>query len=130
MRVRARASGAKELAGGLLDATGRYARRLHELPGSPGTGQAADREVTDADRVTCAVERLESRAADAALRIVVLDDDEPVPGRGRGLEERLRIDRLHRVQVHDPGLDAVASELVGRGQAVVQGHAGADQRHL
>ena len=71
--------------------------------GVPEPGRSADGQVDDADRVARVVERVEHRAADAALRVVVLGDDEPVAGRGRGLEQRLGVDRLDRVQVHDPG---------------------------
>src|SRR2546421_12576212 len=52
-----------------------------------GAGQAADRQVGDLDRVTRVAERFEHRAADAALRIVVLGDDEPAAGCGRRSEE-------------------------------------------
>src|SRR6185437_16929033 len=91
---------------------------------------AANRQVHDTGRVTGVVERFEHRAADTAGRIVVFDDDESVTGRGRGRDQRLGVDRLHRVEVHHAGGDPVATELVRCGQAVVQGDTGADQRHL
>src|SRR6516164_8761547 len=77
----------------------------------PSSRIAADREMTNLDRVSCVVERLQHGAADAARRVVVLHNDHAVPGRSGRIEERLRVDRLHRVQVHHPGTDAVALQL-------------------
>ena len=79
------ASGLQDLAGGLGDVGRRRSRRrVHEFGGGAGAGQAADREVGDPGRVACVGERFEDRAADAALGVVVLGDDEPAAGRGRG----------------------------------------------
>ena len=86
--------------------------------------------MTNPDRVPCVVERLQHGATKAARRIVILHDDHAVPGRGCRIQERLRVDRLHRVQVHDPSADAIALQLVCGLQAVVQCHAGANQRDL
>ena len=62
--------------------------------------------------------------------MVVLGDDQPAAGDRRGRGERLGVDRLDRVQVDDPGVDAGAGQLIGGGQAFVQGDPGTDQRDL
>ena len=124
------ASGAEQVPGGLDDLVGRDPGRLHEYGRGPGGGQAAHGQVGDADRVASVVERFEHRAAEAARRVVVLDDHGPAGGRLRRLDKRLGVDRLDRVEVYDPRANAVPVELVRRGQAVVQRHARSDQRHL
>ena len=119
------------VAGGLDDVAGGDPGGLHKLGGVPEPGRPRTAEVGDLGRVTRVAERFEHRAADAALR-------GSGPRRRRACRRsRPRPSRsacvsigLTRVQVQDAGADAVAAELVRGGQAVVQGHAGADQRHL
>ena len=61
-------------------------------------------------------ERAEDRLAQAALRPVVLDGQNVAAcllGRG---DERLRVERLDRVQVDDARLDPCRGQRVGRGE--------------
>ena len=75
-------------------------------------------------------QRVEDRGPEAALGMVVFGQDQPSPGGRGGGREGGGVDRLDRVQVDDPGADPLAGQLVGRGQAFVQGHPGPDQGHL
>ena len=75
-------------------------------------------------------ERFHHGGAEAALGVVVLDDDELSLGGFHRLAQRLHVDRLDRVEVDHPGRDLLRRQLVGGGEAVVQRHAGADERDL
>ena len=63
--------------------------------GMPGAGQGVD-----------------DGGADAALRVMVLGDDEPPSGGRGGRRQRGGVDRLDRVQVDDARGDAVGLELI------------------
>jgi hypothetical protein len=52
---------------------------VHALRGGPGSGRAAHRQVDDARRLTRVAQCFEHRAADAARRVVILDDDARFP---------------------------------------------------
>ncbi len=110
------------------DGVGVDARRGHQLGGRAGAGQPAHREVDDAARVRVVGERLEHGAGDAALGVVVLDDEQAPVCPRRGLAQGADVDRLDRVQVDDPAPHPLRGEAVGGGEAVVQGDPGADQR--
>src|SRR5438067_3355214 len=65
-----------------------------------------------------------------SLGVLVVGDDRRPAGGGDGRGQRGGVDGLDRVQVDHPGADALLPQLVGRGEAGVQGDPGADQGHL
>ena len=76
--------------------------------------------------------RLEQRGydgrAETALGMMVLGDDDPAARGIRGLDQRVGVNRLDRVEVDDACVDAVERELIGCTQAFVQRDARTDQR--
>jgi hypothetical protein len=118
----------EQAAGGLGDVGGVDAGGAEELGGGAGAGHLADGQVGDGQvGAADAGQGVDDGGAEAALRVVVLGDDQPAAGGRGGRGERGGVGRLDRVQVDDPGADAVGGQLVGRGQALVQGDPGADE---
>ena len=101
-----------------------------ELGALARPGQFVDRKLDHPRAVGTVGERAEDRFADPALGSVILDDDQPAAGGDRRLRKRVVVDRLDRVQVDHAGVDAVAGELIGGLDRLMQCHPGADQRHL
>src|SRR6185437_15294383 len=62
--------------------------------------------------------------------MVVFGDDEPACGGGGGSGEGADVDGLDGIAVDDACGDAVSGQLVGGGQAFVQGHPSADEGDL
>ena len=71
----------------------------------------------------------EDGGSQAALGMMVLDQDQST-GFLCGLLERRAVDRLERIEIDDPGRDAIVAEGVGGGQALVQGNSGTDEGYL
>src|SRR6266852_6739010 len=82
---------------------------VHELLRLAGRRQALDSEVGDVQAVF-GRKRLEHCRAQAALRVMVLDDDKPAPGGARCLAQRLHVDWLDRVEVDDAGRDLLLGQ--------------------
>ena len=100
--------------------------RLLPDPGSSRTARCR----TSSSVWPAAGEGVEDGAAQPTLGMVVLDQDETSFRGGGGRDEGVDIDGLDRIQVDDAGPDAVAGQLLGRGQAFVQGDPGTDQGHV
>src|SRR5580693_7947061 len=121
----------EQAAGGFGDVGGVDAGGAEELGGGAGAGHLADGQVGDGQvGAAGAGQGVEDRGAETALGMVVLGDDQPSAGGRGGGGERGGVRRLDRVQVDDPGADAVGGQLAGGGQALMQGDPGADQGHL
>ena len=65
-----------------------------------------------------------NRVAESAGRVVILDGDDHALGRLGRRDERRRIDRLNRVGIDDPDVDAFALQLRVRLARFEHGHAG------
>src|SRR5580693_6495289 len=117
----------EQAAGGFGDVGGVDAGGAGELGGGAGAGHLADGQVGDGQIDAAGTgQGVEDRGAEAALGVVVLGDDQPAAGGRGGRGKGGGVGGLDRVQVDDPGVDAVGGQLVGRGQAFVQGDPGAD----
>ena len=67
------------------------------------------------------------RFAETAFRVMVFGDHEAPAGGLRRRREGGGVDRLDRITVDDPDVDALRGQLIGGAQALVQRDAGADQ---
>src|SRR5918999_3397050 len=121
--------GAHELAGGRGDRAGVYAGLAQQLVGGSGSGHDLHSELTHAAGLSRLRERAEHGLAEPALGPVVLGSDHRARLRGCAGERR-GVHGLDRVEVDHAGLDAVAGELLGGAERLVERHAGADQRDV
>src|SRR5918999_5418244 len=120
---------AHELAGGRGDGAGVDACLAQQLFGCPGAGHDLYSELTHGAGFSGLSQRAQHGLAEPALGPVVLGrDDRPRLGGGAG--ERLRVHGLHGVEVDHARFDAVAGEILGGAERLVERHAGADERDV
>jgi len=100
-----------------------------QLRGCARGRHRCDCEADDRNRRGVRGERLEHGRGDAALRPVILDDDDRAGLRSR-VAQRCHVDRLDRVKIDHPDRDAVRGEHVSRRQRLAQGDPSRDDGYL
>ena len=107
----------------------RRSSRRAAAPRACPSRDLADRELDDVGALVALGQRLEDRVAEAALGRVVLDGDDRAAV-ARGGADGLGVDRLDRVGVEHPRVDAALGEPLGGLDRLVERDAAGDDRDV